>query len=73
MLDKYYKIQLSGGLAGQDGKTGFWYCKELQFNDHEDLGVKIGQVNKVLNRYNAEIEKQKKKSEKKEDKKKKKE
>ena len=58
MLDKYYNIEESNE-AGQTSK-GVWYCKTLTFTDAKDLEYKINQVNKVLNKFNKNVEKKEK-------------
>lgn len=60
MLDKYIKIEDRPIVSGQDGKTGYWYCKELVTKTVKETEIKIGELNKIYNTYNAEQEKKKK-------------
>jgi hypothetical protein len=55
-VNKYITID-ENGKAGQDGKTGMWYCKEVPFKDEEELDKKIGRINKILNKHNKAQEK----------------
>ena len=55
MLDKYIKINEAMIICGQTS-GGLWYCKELPANDTKELDQLIGEVNKILNKYNSSNE-----------------
>jgi len=54
MLDKYIKMDDAVIVCGQDAKTSMWYCKELPAHTTAEADVLIGEMNKILNKYNSE-------------------
>ena len=65
MLDKYVKVEDRPIVSGQDGKTGYWYCKELVTRTTKETKDRIGELNKIYNDHNKETkQKQKNQSEK---------
>ena len=60
MLDKYIKMNDAVILCGQDAKTGTWYCKELPGHTTQEIDCLIGEMNKILNKYNQDNGKEKK-------------
>ena len=56
MFNKYIKINEKKISVGQDGKTGGWYCKNLDAETISELKVLIGEVNEILNMYNQKTD-----------------
>ena len=56
MFNKYIKINEKKISVGQDGKTGGWYCKNLDAETTSELKVLIGEVNEILNTYNQKTD-----------------
>lgn len=52
MFEKYISIKESNIVAKQTS-GGVWYCSELPARTTKELDVLIGEVNKILNTYNA--------------------
>lgn len=52
MLDIYNKINDKQIILGQTS-SGIWYCKELPCDCVKQADKKIGEINKVLNKYNV--------------------
>ena len=52
VFDKYIKINEAVIVCGQDAKTGVWYCKELPSHSTQECDLMIGEMNKILNKYN---------------------
>ena len=50
-MEKYLILNDSHIIAGQNNQ-GVWYCKELPAKDIRELDSLIGEVNRVLNKYN---------------------
>lgn len=53
MFEKYIKI-IESNIIAKQSSGGVWYCSELPAKNTKDLEVKIGEVNTILNKYNAE-------------------
>ena len=53
MLDKYIKIEIEKYRVKQNS-DGTWICSDLKANTIRELDISIGEVNKVLNKYNDE-------------------
>ena len=53
MFERYIIMNESHILVGQNNQ-GMWYCKELPAKDTSDLERLIGEVNRILNKYNTE-------------------
>ena len=53
MLDKYIKIEIEKYRVKQNS-DGTWICSDLKANTIKELDISIGEVNKVLNKYNDE-------------------
>lgn len=51
MFEKYITIKESNIVAKQTA-SGIWYCSELPARTTKELDVLIGEVNKILNKYN---------------------
>jgi len=51
MFEKYISIKESNILAKQTA-SGIWYCSELPARTTKELDVLIGEINKILNKYN---------------------
>lgn len=51
MFEKYITIKESNIVAKQTA-GGVWYCSELPARTTKELDVLIGEVNKILNKYN---------------------
>lgn len=51
MFEKFISIKESKIIAKQTS-TGIWYCSELPADNVKELDALIGEVNKVLNKYN---------------------
>lgn len=51
MLDKYIQVKESKIIAKQTS-SGLWYCSELPAETVKELDALIGEVNRVLNKYN---------------------
>ena len=52
MLDIYNKINDRQIILGQTS-SGIWYCKELPCECVKQAEKRIGELNKVLNKYNV--------------------
>ena len=52
MFEKYISIKESNIVAKQTS-NGIWYCSELPARTTKELDMLIGEVNKILNGYNA--------------------
>ena len=52
MFEKYISIKESNIVAKQTS-GGVWYCSELPARTTSELDGLIGEVNKILNKYNA--------------------
>jgi len=50
-ITKYIKINERQIICGQNS-NGIWYCKELPCDQIDQLDSLIGEVNKVMNKYN---------------------
>ena len=59
MFEKYITIKESNIVAKQTA-GGVWYCSELPARTTVELDGLIGEVNSILNRYNADVKKPKK-------------
>ena len=53
MWDKYIKIEAEKYRVGQNS-DGTWICIDLKANTVRELDISIGEVNKVLNKYNSQ-------------------
>ena len=53
MFEKYITIKESKIIAKQTS-SGIWYCSELPADSTKELDGLIGEVNKVLNKYNKQ-------------------
>jgi len=51
MFEKYIAIKEASIIAKQTS-GGIWYCSELPAKNVKELDALIGEVNKVLNKYN---------------------
>ena len=60
MLDRYFKIEVEKVKARQNA-DGTWVCSEVKANSVKELDNMIGEINKVLNKYNKENGEKKKK------------
>jgi len=60
VLDRYIQKIDANIISGQDGKTGMWYCKELPTKNTKETDKMIGELNRIYNKYNTEIEKRNK-------------
>lgn len=60
MFEKYITIKESNIVAKQTS-GGSWYCSELPARTTSELDILIGEVNKILNKYNSSIKKPKEK------------
>lgn len=60
MFEKYITIKESKIIAKQTS-SGIWYCSELPADTIKELDQLIGDVNKILNKYNNGKEKTPKK------------
>ena len=52
MLDIYKTINEKMIILGQTS-SGVWYCKELRCDCVKQAEKRIGEINRVLNRYNS--------------------
>jgi len=52
MWDKYIKIEAEKYRVRQNS-DGTWICIDLKANTVRELDISIGEVNKVLNKYNS--------------------
>ena len=52
MFEKYISIKESNIVAKQTS-NGIWYCSELPAKTTQELDLLIGEVNKILNKYNS--------------------
>ena len=52
MFEKYISIKESNIIAKQTS-GGIWYCSELPARTTIELDGLIGEVNKILNKYNS--------------------
>ena len=62
MLDKitkYIKIENEKYRVKQNS-DGTWICSDLKANTISELDLSIGEINRVLNKYNSKIDKCKK-------------
>ena len=50
-IQKYISINDRQIIVGQTS-SGIWYCKEIPCENCKDADVQIGEMNKVLNKYN---------------------
>ena len=62
MFEKYVVISASEIVAKQSS-NGIWYCSELPAKDTKELEDKIGEVNRILNKYNVDVVKRKEEKE----------
>lgn len=51
MFEKYITIKESKIIAKQTS-SGIWYCSELPADTTQELDLLIGDVNRILNKYN---------------------
>ena len=51
MLDKYITVN-SDKYKVRQNADGTWVCSELKANTIKELDIDIGEVNRVLNKYN---------------------
>jgi hypothetical protein len=51
MFEKYITIKESKIVCGQTS-SGTWYCKELPADSTKEMECLIGEVNRILNRFN---------------------
>lgn len=51
MLDTYIKMDDTEYIFGQDARTKEWYCKELRAKSSKEADRKMGEANKVCNKY----------------------
>jgi len=51
MFDKYIKIETEKYRVKQNS-DGTWICSDLKANTILELDINIGEVNRVLNKYN---------------------
>ena len=58
MLNKYIIIKESNIVAKQTA-GGVWYCSELPARTTVELDDLIGEVNRILNKYNVDVKKPK--------------
>jgi len=61
MLNKYITIKESNIIARQSS-SGMWYCSELPAHTTNELDSLIGEVNRILNKYNDACVKKAKKT-----------
>ena len=59
MFEKYITIKETNIIVRQSS-SGMWYCSELPAHTTVELDGLIGEVNSILNRYNADVKKPKK-------------
>ena len=59
MFEKYITIKETNIIVRQSS-SGMWYCSELPAHTTVELDSLIGEVNKILNSYNADVKKTKK-------------
>ena len=59
MFEKYITIKETNIVVRQSS-SGMWYCSELPAHTTIELDDLIGEVNKILNRYNTNVKKPKK-------------
>jgi hypothetical protein len=57
MFEKYIVINEAKIICGQTG-SGTWYCKELPAKNTNEMDALICEVNSILNKYNANEEKE---------------
>ena len=60
MFEKYITIKETNIVVRQSS-SGMWYCSELPARTPKELDMLIGEVNKILNKYNTDIKKPKEK------------
>jgi hypothetical protein len=53
MFDKYIKVDVEKYRVKQNS-DGTWICSDLKANTIKELDVNIGEVNRVLNKYNRQ-------------------
>jgi len=58
MFEKYITIKETNIVVRQSS-SGMWYCSELPAHTTVELDVLIGEVNKILNKYNDACKKTK--------------
>jgi len=61
MLDRYFKIEVEKVKARQNA-DGTWVCSEVKANSVKELDNMIGEINRILNKYNKCNEKKAKES-----------
>ena len=59
MFEKYISIKESNIVAKQTS-GGSWYCSELPARTTRELDDLIGEVNRILNKYNKDVVKKSK-------------
>jgi len=59
MFDKYIKIE-SEKYRVKQNSDGTWICSDLKANTIHELDISIGEVNRILNKYNKEENNKKK-------------
>lgn len=52
MFEKFKKLDFDDKIKCGQNCNGLWYCKEINANDVKELDFLIGDVNRVLNKYN---------------------
>ena len=62
MLDRYVVVGVREIIVKQSS-NGIWYCSELPAKDTKELEDKIGEVNRILNKYNVDVVKRKEEKE----------
>ena len=62
MFDKYIKIEVEKYRVKQNS-DGIWICSDLKANTLKELDIYIGEVNKILNKYNKQNNESKPKKE----------
>jgi hypothetical protein len=60
MCERYMRIEAEKYRCRQNS-DGTWICSDLKANSIGELDLAIGEVNKVLNKYNKTEKKEKKK------------
>ena len=50
-ITKYIQIRDRQIVCGQNS-SGMWYCKDLPVETTEELEKQIGEINRILNKYN---------------------
>lgn len=67
MFDKYIRMEIEKYRVKQNS-DGTWICSDIKANTIKELDINIGEVNKVLNKYNKENDKKKQTKKKNDDK-----